>query len=285
MQADLIFDGHPELAEGPNWYEGALWWVDIHQGRLNRFNVETGINESRGTGDYLAAALPATNGKWLICGQHKLSYLDWTTGEIEHVATVPRALEKLRWNDAKTDPAGRFWGGQMDFEKVFEASFYRFADGEFTEIFNDARTSNGLAWSKAGDRMFYIDTGTKRVDVFDFDLEKGEATNRRPLVQFEGDANGRPDGMTIDSNDNLWVACWAGHGVRCFDGQTGELLETIECSTANTTSCCFGGENLDTLYITAACEGEARLSGLIPGGGLYAAKPGVTGRPVDLFKA
>ena len=95
---------------------------------------------------------------------------------------------------------------------------------------------------------------------------------------------GSPDGMCVDSQDNLWVAFWMGGAVRCFDGRSGELLEEISCPTPKITSCVFGGEGLDQLIITSASE-ETDLDKYPEAGMVFQASPGVTGQRTTVFGA
>ena len=143
--------------------------------------------------------------------------------------------------------------------------------------------SNGLEWSPDGSLMYYIDTATQGMDVFDFDLEAGHASGRRPFIHFEA-SFGVPDGMTIDAEGYLWVAFYDGWAVRRFSPQ-GALDRTIELPAARTTSCCFGGADLDQLYVTSARDGlsHAQLAEQPHAGALFVIEPGVAGLPTTPF--
>lgn len=106
------------------------------------------------------------------------------------------------------------------------------------------KVSNGIAWSSDNktdliEFRYYIDSPLKRVDAFDYDLETGEWSNRRTVIQIE---RGYPDGMTIDSQNNLWIAHWAGGCITKWNPATGELLRTVEMPVSKVTSCVFGGK-------------------------------------------
>ncbi len=99
------------------------------------------------------------------------------------------------------------------------AFFYKLdTDVTVSQLFGGVGTSNGLAWSPDNTKMYYIDTPTRRVDVFDYDLDSGAISNRRPAydLNWDGNLGGSPDGMTIDSLGNLWVATWGGSKVGAF---------------------------------------------------------------------
>lgn len=285
LRAELICDVKAELAEGPVWHDGALWWVNINVGTLNRLDVRTGLNTSRATGDFLGAAVPDAQGGWLIARRNSVARLDWSSGEISPLATLPNPDPRLRFNDGKYDPRGRFFAGTMHREAAPErAAFYRLTGDTLEMQFDGVTISNGLDWSPDGARMYYTDTLTGRVDIFDYDLENGTMSGRRPLVKFAQN-QGWPDGLCCDVNGNVWLALWDGGAVECLDGRTGKSLERIPIPARRVSSCCFGGENLDRLFITTAWEDydKAARDAEPLAGGIFAVEPGVCGRPVSPF--
>lgn len=285
--AELICDAKAELAEGPVWHDGVLWWVNINAGTLNCLDTVTGINTSRATGDFLGAAVPTMQGGWLIARRHEVARLDWQSGKITSLAKLANPDPRLRFNDGKCDPRGRFFAGTMRWDVARErGAFYRLDGSKLDTLFGGVTVSNGLDWSPDGARMFYTDTLTGRVDIFDYDLATGTPSERRPLVKMPP-AYGWPDGLCCDVNGNLWVALWGGGGVECFDGRTGKSLERISIPVRQVSSCCFGGANLDRLYITTAWEGfnGAEREAEPLAGGIFMFQPGVCGRPVSKFNS
>lgn len=280
LHAELLCDVKAELAEGPVWHNGALWWVNINVGTLNRLDVNSGLNTTRATGDFLGAAVPTTAGDWLIARRHDLARIDWNTGKISTLAMLPDTDPHLRLNDGKCDPRGRFFAGTMHRYGLRErGAFYRFAAGRLETLFDGVTVSNGLDWSPDGTRMYYTDTLTGRVDVFDYDPETGAPSGRRPLVTFN-ESQGWPDGLCCDVNGNLWLAMWDGGCVLCLDGRTGKSLERIPIPARRVSSCCFGGEHLDQLIITTAWEDldKAARDAQPLSGGIFVARPGVRGQ-------
>jgi sugar lactone lactonase YvrE len=144
-------------------------------------------------------------------------------------------------------------------------------------VLEDVTISNGLEWSPDGRRAFYADTATERIDVFDYDRERG-LTGRRTFAAVPGC---NPDGLTVDSEGGVWVALYDGGAVRRY-APDGTLDEVVELPVSKTTACTFGGRRLDRLFITTSREH------LDPGaepqaGALFACTPGVTGVPVREF--
>ncbi len=108
-----------------------------------------------------------------------------------------------------------------------------------------------MAWTADNSRFYFIDTPKQRIDAFIFDAEKGDVTFEQTVIHIPAE-EGHPDGMCIDAEGMLWVALWGGFAVKRFNPFTGALLATIELPVPNITSCTFGGENLDQLFITSA---------------------------------
>jgi sugar lactone lactonase YvrE len=144
--------------------------------------------------------------------------------------------------------------------------------------------SNGLGWSPDGAAMYFIDTPTRTIRRFAFDVESGAIGE--PVVLDLSAWSGLPDGMAVDVEGNLWVAFWGGWAVRRFSG-AGELLSEIAVPVACPTSCTFGGPGLDELLITTARVGlsEDELGDQPLAGSVLVADPGVTGRPAVSARA
>lgn len=163
-----------------------------------------------------------------------------------------------RTNDGGCDPLGGFVIGTMAYDQRSGAgTVYRVGpDHQVVELLSSVSISNGVQWSADGSRAYYIDTPTKRVDVFDVDQLTGMWSGRRTHISLE-DAPGYPDGMAIDEEDGLWVARWGGGAVNHYDA-AGRLVEMITVpGVTQVSSCAFGGDELNVLYITTSREGLA----------------------------
>jgi sugar lactone lactonase YvrE len=131
--------------------------------------------------------------------------------------------------------------------------------------------------------MYYIDSGSRRVDVCDYDALTGEVTNRTPFVQLSTQSV-EPDGLTVDSDGCVWVALWGGGAVHRY-GPDGSLDRVVELPALNITNCTFGGDDLKTLYITSASiQTTPEQSAIYPlSGAVFAITPGVQGLPTNEF--
>jgi len=189
--------------------------------------------------------------------------VDIPSGKIvEFLANPESDIPTNRMNDGKCDPQGRFWCGSTDVhcQKGLGFLYSLDADKQVTKHLSGCSIPNGIVWNLAGDTMYWTDTGDNAIYAFDFDGATGKITNRRVALLLPSDPAdpkfvGYIDGTTLDAEGKLWAAMWCGYGVRRYDLATGECLMYIRVAAKQTTSCAFGGPNLDQLFITSASCG------------------------------
>ena len=184
------------------------------------------------------------------------------------------------------DPSGRLWIGTMGFgaPKGAASLYCVWADGTVETKLTKVTISNGIVWSANKKYMYYNDTPTRKIIRFRYDDSSGDILYDGVAVNIP-EGTGSPDGMTIDCNDNLWVAQWGGGGVYCYNPYTGDLLTKIVVPAPHVASCAFGGDKLDTLYITTARAGlsEEQLEEYPLSGSVFCCKPGAKGVPANCF--
>jgi sugar lactone lactonase YvrE len=275
------------IGEGPAWdaERDSLLWTDIAGRRIHRLDPSSASVWTRRLEQMAGAVLPRASGGLALCLQDGVYVTDSDEAALRLLTPVEPDDPTTRLNDVKTDRAGRLWGGTMALDARADAgTFYRIdPDGTVATVASPTTISNGIEWSADGSLMYYIDTATQRMDVFDFDVESGNATARRPFIHFD-ESFGIPDGMTSDAEGCLWVAFYDGWAVRRFT-PAGRLERTVELPAARTTSCCFGGPGLDRLYVTSARDGLSRseLAEQPHAGALFVIEPGATGLPITPF--
>jgi sugar lactone lactonase YvrE len=169
-------------------------------------------------------------------------------------------------------------------EKDPAGSVYSFDGKRCTKLFSSVTISNGLAWSPDQKTLYYIDTPTHIVKSFDYDIVTGQIANPRAAIHIP-ESLGWPDGMTSDTDGNLWIALWGGAQVTKWNPHTGQLLDQVHVPALQTSSCVFGGKDLNELYVTSARVGmsEENLKKYPLSGGLFKVKTKVTGMPTFEF--
>jgi L-arabinonolactonase len=286
-----VLDAHADTGETPVWSsaEQALYWVDLGEPSINRFDPATGKNQkwkAPSTSPSFALRGP---GKPILVALHTGIYdLDTATGAFTQRLPAPYDLEKVRFNDGRTDPAGRYWIGSYDFSflKTFKpggARFYRLDDRGMVEMIQGVTVSNGLAFSPDGHTMYTAESAEGVAYAYDYDVKTGTPSNRREFIKFkEGD--GHPDGATTDAQGGYWVALIGGAVARYTP--EGKLDRRIEVPVMQPTSVAFGGADMKTLYMVSAShrhmQGDAPLGE--QAGGVFAMKTDVAGFENALYR-
>jgi sugar lactone lactonase YvrE len=282
MQAELILDARARLGEGPAWdaKTRTLYWVDILEKR-----VYAGERLLAQLDDFVGCLAPSANGHLLLGVRCFFVDLEPGSGERTVLAALESEPPGNRINDGKCDPAGRFLAGTMNLNEVDPSgSLYSFDGRQVERLVAGVTISNGLAWSPDHKTLYYIDTPTREVRAFDYDLETGRPTNPRPAVRIPAWL-GWPDGMTSDREGNLWIAMWGGAQVTSWDPRSGRLLKQVRVPALQVSSCAFGGPGLSELYITSARKGmsAADLEKYPLSGGLFKAITETEGMPAYSF--
>ena len=280
-----------ELGEGPHWdpERAQLLWVDILAGRVHIGEVagpSVEITRTLDAGRHVGAVVPWVGGGWLAAAAQGFIHIAEDGTVVELAQPEIATGHRTRMNDGKCDPQGRFWAGSMAYDEIPGAgSLYRLdLDGSITGVLSDVTISNGLGWSPDGRTMYITDTGRGRIDAYDFDGATGAIGNRRDFL-VGLDASGAPDGLTVDADGRIWTAIWGGGAVLRVDPR-GRLIGRVDVPVSQPTSCCFGGPDLTTLFITTARDGLSPddLASQQQAGMLLQCAPGVKGLPAMPFK-
>jgi sugar lactone lactonase YvrE len=256
ITAELASKLECDVAEGPFWddSEQQLYFVDIVNKQIKIFSSSSTPVETIQFNQEISAVFLDQKSDLIVAARDGI-FAASRDGVLE-TSLAPIELERtsIRTNDAKCDASGRMWVGTMAFDFTpGVAALFSFDSKVLKEVVPDLTVSNGIGWSLDKKTMYFIDSPTKRVDSFDFDIESGELRNRRPFVLLS-DLDAFPDGLTTDEDGGVWVALFGGGEVRRFDSQ-GTLTHIVEIPVKQVTSCCFGGADMSELYITTAQNG------------------------------
>jgi sugar lactone lactonase YvrE len=287
-QVELVLDLRADLGEGPIWDArlGRLVFVNVMRGEVHAFDPVGGDDRVLKVDRPVGAVACTERGDWVLAAGVGFLRLDPETGRTSPLVDVASGRDDVRMNDGYVDARGRFWAGTMSLRgETGQGTLYRLdPDGTARAMLAPVTTSNGIDWSPDNRLMYYIDTRTRRVDVFDFDLPDGTISTRRTFVDFAA-AGGRPDGLVVDADGGVWVALWAGGAVERYTPD-GRRDRRIDLPVTFPSKCAFGGPTLDALYITTArgtADPDPRDRD--HAGGLYRVlRPGVRGKPVYRFR-
>lgn len=254
------------LGECPTWdaETGRLYWIDIKGRQLHAYGHHDGTRKSWPLPFRLSslarAAHPWRTPKGLAgdafigCGDPGLT---WIGVEDRAVSLVPivhpeRNVPGNRFNDGKLGPDGRYWAGTMDDrEQVASGRLYAFSpDGSYQVMDEGYLVANGPAFSPDGRSIYHNDSALRR--IYAFDMEPDGRLGPRHLLKELAAADGCPDGMTVDTEGNLWIALWDGYQVLKL-GPDGSRLGAVAMPAARCTSCAFVEPNV--LYVTSATIG------------------------------
>ncbi|MEU1805645.1 SMP-30/gluconolactonase/LRE family protein [Streptomyces sp. NPDC019937] len=279
---DVAVRATAELGEGPTWdpAAGRLIWVDILSARVHTYDPATGRHTTLATEQHVGAAKPRAGGGLVVNLRDGIGLYDSAANGFRWL--VRDAVPGRRGNDAAVAPDGSLWAGTMRYDEAAGGgTLSRIgSDGSVAEILPDVAVSNGTGWSPDGRLMYYVDSPTRRVDVFDVTGEG--VTGRRPLAHIE-DGAGFPDGLCVDADGCVWVALWDGGAVRRYTPD-GTLDRVIPLPFPRPTACAFGGAGLSDLYVSSARVGLGAaappLAGsvlVIPDAGSGLAQPAFAG--------
>lgn len=270
--------------EGPVWWRGKLYYVDIEGAALVAFDPRTGTEKLWQVDQRIGFALPCRSGRWIWGGDHGLFFLDLDSGVSSPITDPEAGIPDNRFNDAGISPDGRLFAGTISLKKMTgSACLYRLDPDLSCHIaYPGVTNSNGIAWTADGHSCYYIDTPSHNLYQFDYLPGSGLLTNCRTLLNTKGIFAGVPDGMTIDAEGKLWIAFCHGSSVIRWDPTRQALLTKIDFPVSETTSLCFGGTELKELYVTTGLN--AKLSEAHAGKVFVIKDTGTRGLPQIAFR-
>ena len=280
MKAEQYIHVRCVNAEGPVWDEttGTLYFVDIEAGKI--FSYAGGRLTSWDAGEQVGCAVLRERGGMIAALKSGFYEVDFPEGGKRLIQDTENKIPGNRFNDGKVDPAGRLLAGTMplsakETDPPSGALYCLNTDGSVEKRIDHVSLSNGLAWSGDGHVFYHIDTNRRTVTRYDYDPETGSMHHPAVVIRVSEEL-GYPDGMTIDSEGMLWIALWGGCAVSRWNPGTGEMIERYTLPVRNVSSCCFGGKDMDTLFITTASQGTD-LEKYPLAGSVFMMKTAVTG--------
>jgi sugar lactone lactonase YvrE len=278
------------LGESPTSYGAKneqVMWVDILGGKVLFSDLSTSSMGEFLTNEHISFVIPRQEGGEVL-GTRSGPILRDFDGNLSNLPihtkiNLDSCYPESRWNDAKVSPYGDLWLGTMTYNAILgKSNLYRYSSDEqnLVNMLDKVTISNGMCWSLDRKLFYYIDSEKKTVDVFKVSQDGKDISNRAILWNISKDKNIAPDGMTIDSDNGIWVALWGGSRVVRLDNK-GKVTAEVVLPVKKVTSCCFVGSNSDKLLITTAHmedQSDSPLSGMT-----FICEPGVQGVPTIAF--
>ena len=268
------------LGEGTLWSarDNAVYWVDILAPALNRLSLDGGAVERWVMPEPLGWVAERAGGGFIGGFKSGFAAVSLNPLTITPIGDPEPDLSYNRMNDGKADANGYIWCGTMDMEEERDSgSLYRLApDLRWQQMDSGYRVTNGPAFSPCGKWLYHSDT-SRRV-MYRFTRTADGIADRQPFIRFT-DADGYPDGMTVDADGHIWVAHWGGGRISRFTPD-GALDRAIDLPARQVTNIIFAGPDLDRMFVSSAAIG---LDATPFDGGFFEVDSGVCGMPTNLF--
>ncbi len=275
------------LGEGPLWHpqEKLLYWVDAFGRMYLTYDPASGRIQRHPVEEFLISLAFRASGGLLLASDSRLAFRGDAEGGLQPVLEAPFEVARVRFNDGRVDPAGRYFVGSMHrAESEPLGALYRLdPDRSLRRLQEGIITSNGLGWSPDCATFYHTDSIRKTIYSYEYDAGGGQIANRRAFVSSQEEP-GVPDGLAVDAEGCVWSCRWDGGKIARYDPAGRKMLE-VPLPVTRPTSCAFGGEGLDTLYVTSARHGlpEGDLREHPQSGDLFCLRAGVSGQVEALF--
>lgn len=284
---DVADAEHCVLGESALWDHGRglLWWVDGIGQAIHRLEPATGEKQSWKLEEEVGAIGLRAKGGLIVGTRSGIGFFDPQSGRLSPSSRPEADRPGFRFNDGKVCRAGRFWTGTVQADKYTpRGRVWRIdADASAHKMLEGVTCQNATSFSPDNRLMYFTDSFTCRIEVFDYDDAEGTLHNRRLFAEVPL-GRGVCDGATVDADGGFWSANIDGWCVTRYDPRGG-IDRVINLPVRRPTSLCFGGPDLDILYITTATRrmSEKELAQQPLAGCVLAVRPGVKGLPEPQF--
>ncbi len=250
----MVYDGRRcHLGEGPLWHpqRKQLFWFDITKQLL--LTREGGIERAWHFDEMVSCCAWVDRERLLIASETSLFLFHVDDGTRRHVAPLESDRRATRSNDGRADPQGGFWVGTMG--KNLEpglGAIYRWFRGSMRPIYEDISIPNAICFSPNGDLAYFADTPQRRIMRQSLD-PLGWPVGEPETFVASRDEDGNPDGAIVDAQGCLWNAQWGASRIVRYS-PNGGVVSHFSVPASQVTCPAFGGQNLQTLFVTSAAQ-------------------------------
>lgn len=262
-QPRVLANAHCGCGENPIFDAGRVLWEDIPRGRIFALDLASGDWGRIYEGPEVGGFTLQSDGSLLLFHDRNIARLGPDSSA--QVLVDCSQLDTGRFNDVIAAPDGGVFAGTMGRDGKLNGGLFRVErDGQIEQLWDGTGCSNGMAFTADQRSFFWTDTSARIIWALDYDGASGKLSNKR--VFWDAGERGAPDGLTIDRDENLWVAFYDRGCVRVIS-PSAQVLREIALPARNITSCAFGGPEMSTLFITTAGgrdeDGEDKLEGAL----------------------
>lgn len=278
----IVADYQCENAECPLWHsiEKKLYWTDIPQGKLFRYDPATGDSEQVYSGEPVGGMTMQADGSLLLF-KARGAIEQWHNGKVTSLISEIPAERDTRFNDATADLMGRVFCGTISTTQ-HKGRLYRLdLDGTLHKLLDGIEVSNGIGFTPDRQRMYHTDSDERKIYCFDYQVTTGNISNQRVFLQTPV-TEGVPDGLTVDAEGYIWSARWDGSSLYRYSPQGEEVLR-IRFPAKKVSSVTFGGDDYSDIYVTTAGGNNRTVEGE-GAGAIFHLNLGIQGRPEFVSK-
>ncbi|MGI6206609.1 MAG: SMP-30/gluconolactonase/LRE family protein [Anaerolineae bacterium] len=277
MQPEIVADTRCVCGENPLWHprEKRLYWTDIPEGKLYRYDPASGQHECVYQGDVVGGFTIQEDGN-LVLFMERGAIKIMRPGGLRAVVDEIPAERESRFNDVIADPVGRIFCGTMSSPAGPGRLYLLDVDEMLRLVLKGVETANGMGFSPDQKYFYFTDSGKREIYRFKYHVGSGAISHRELFVRVP-EGEGAPDGMTVDSKGYVWSARWDGGCVVRYTPDGQEDLR-IQLPAKKVSSLTFGGNDLKDIYITTA-GGQDRENEGEGAGALFRVRAEVKGMP------
>ena len=283
---ERVRPGHRDrVGESPLWDPArrALWWVDIEACAIRRLTLADDVLQAWTLPERVACLALHAEGGLVAALETRVVHAALSSDGTATLATLAPARHErpdMRFNDGRCDRAGRFWVGSMVRDmaaNIAAGRMYRLdAHGFPAAHIDNLYTPNGLAFDPDGRGLWWSDSHPLSQCIWHAPLAGDGTVGKRRLVADMHDLPGRPDGAAIDVDGGYWICANDGGRVLRFT-PAGALDRSIALPVSKPSMCSFGGDALDTLYVTSIQPAQPQGDDIHLAGEVFALRPGTQG--------
>ena len=268
------------LGEGTLWVKehNSVYFVDIKKKKIHILNVKNKKRKVINVNKQIGFIAHIKKNIFILGLEREIRIVNLKSKKVIKSIFIEEDLANNRINDGKTDPKGRLWFGTMDNpERLIKNGSLYCLDKDLIIHKVDTRyfITNGPAF--LNENNFYH-TDSRRKIIYKIRVNKDLRIIKKKVFIKLNSKNGSPDGMTLDINDNLWVATFGGAKLLVFN-KNGKLIHTVKFPAKNITNCTFGGIKNKEIFVTTAKKSmsKSELRKYLFSGSLFSVKSNVKG--------